>query len=453
MLFLLALLSNINCSIYDKIKYIENQIDLAQNVEYFEARKRFLDGVKIKNIFEMDKDLIDIHLFHLKQLHYPSSQLLVCKSSDNEIMIINQLGSIIAQYNHSSNILMTDILHNVDEFYIGLYDADKNLTILNMTIIDKNIKEEPIDDIRRIDKNGYYHEIDLTWASSFQLNYKATSILVNSGRNTRVFLVGDENGAISYYFQNGTLKNKNTISSTPIMNLLRRHPHIMFQTEKIIGFLNSVSLTVVTPKCDQPAASIVSIYQENIYSQNIYVLLSNQDILIYQIKSGKHHECSISYKIPTLQKLKNIRVINSYLIGYDRTLQIYNTSLYKSLYQDEVLYLTSLDDQRLWYQYYSIRSHKINAQTSNAYEFYTSNNKTTIRQIELTHIPMPQSSSFSLMESFRFPMILVAIFIVFIFQFWQKKKKTDHESDELSAETKKKIDDMVKQYKKYDKPE
>lgn len=40
----------------------------------------------------------------------------------------------------------------------------------------------------------------------------------------------------------------------------------------------------------------------------------------------------VSYKIPTLQKLKNIRVINSYLIGYDKTLQIYNTSLYKSLY-------------------------------------------------------------------------------------------------------------------------
>lgn len=36
---------------------------------------------------------------------------------------------------------MTDVLHNVDEFYIGLYDANRNLTIINMTIIDKNIKD------------------------------------------------------------------------------------------------------------------------------------------------------------------------------------------------------------------------------------------------------------------------------------------------------------------------
>lgn len=36
---------------------------------------------------------------------------------------------------------MTDILHNVDEFYIGIYDINRNLTIINMTIIDRNIKE------------------------------------------------------------------------------------------------------------------------------------------------------------------------------------------------------------------------------------------------------------------------------------------------------------------------
>lgn len=40
----------------------------------------------------------------------------------------------------------------------------------------------------------------MNFASSFTLNHTATSILVNSGRNSRVFLVGDETGAISYYF-------------------------------------------------------------------------------------------------------------------------------------------------------------------------------------------------------------------------------------------------------------
>lgn len=48
-----------------------------------------------------------------------------------------------------------------------------------MTIIDKNIKENPIDDIRLIDKNGYYHEFNLTFASTFKLNHTATTILVN----------------------------------------------------------------------------------------------------------------------------------------------------------------------------------------------------------------------------------------------------------------------------------
>lgn len=58
----------------------------------------------------------------------------------------------------------------MDEFYIGLYDAENNLTVINMTIVDKNIKENPIDDIRLIDRNGYYHEFNLTFASTFTLN-------------------------------------------------------------------------------------------------------------------------------------------------------------------------------------------------------------------------------------------------------------------------------------------
>lgn len=41
----------------------------------------------------------------------------------------------------------------------------------------------------------------------------------------------------------------------------------------------------------------------------MYVLLKNYDVLVYSIKSGKHHECSstyimfnlVSYKIPTVQ--------------------------------------------------------------------------------------------------------------------------------------------------------
>ena len=67
---------------------------------------------------------------------------------------------------------------------------------------------------------------------------------------------------------------------------------------------------------------------------------------------------------------------------------------------------------------------------------------------------MPQSSSFSVFESFRFPMILVAIFIVFIFQFWSKKSKVDgDEEDHITAAAKKKIDEMVKEYQSHEKPE
>lgn len=64
---------------------------------------------------------------------------------------------------------MVDVLHNVEEFYIGFYDEANNLTLLNMTITDKNINEEPIEDIRLLDKNGFYHVFNLTFASSFEL--------------------------------------------------------------------------------------------------------------------------------------------------------------------------------------------------------------------------------------------------------------------------------------------
>lgn len=68
---------------------------------------------------------------------------------------------------------------------------------------------------------------------------------------------------------------------------------------------------------------------------------------------------------------------------------------------------------------------------------------------------MSIATSFSIFESFRFPMILVAIFIVFIFQFWQKKKKTSAtgEDDEITIATRKKIDQLVSEYQKAEKPE
>ena len=70
-----------------------------------------------------------------------------------------------------------------------------------------------------------------------------------------------------------------------------------------------------------------------------------------------------------------------------------------------------------------------------------------MRYLELTHQAMQINSGFSLFESFRFPMILVALFVVFIFQFWQKKKKTDYDSnDEITSAAKKKIDQMVREY-------
>lgn len=64
---------------------------------------------------------------------------------------------------------MVDVMHNVEEFYIGFYDEANNLTLLNMTITDKNINEEPIEDIRLLDKNGLNHVFSLTIASSFEL--------------------------------------------------------------------------------------------------------------------------------------------------------------------------------------------------------------------------------------------------------------------------------------------
>ncbi|CAD8150079.1 unnamed protein product [Paramecium octaurelia] len=111
-----------------------------------------------------------------------------------------------------------------------------------------------------------------------------------------------------------------------------------FLNRKIDWFFNSVSLTVVTLKCDQPAASIVSIQQENIYSQKS---------LCCVIKLGKHHEYSnnlidqnflLPYKKPNLQKLKDIKVMNSYLVGYDRTLQIYDISLFKYSTKVEIFF-------------------------------------------------------------------------------------------------------------------
>lgn len=191
------------------------------------------------------------------------------------------LGIIVAEYHHSAPILLQDLYHSQEEFYLGLYDINRRLTLLNLTVTYISVQDKPQDDIRLVDSSGAYAEFNFTVAAQFALDRPATAILVNQGRNQRVFIVGDELGNVTYYYQNGTAKLSSNLSKHPIIGIVRRHPHILFHTKNKLGFINSVSLQPVTPKCEQPAAPIRQIFQENMYGQTIYMLLQNQDVLVY----------------------------------------------------------------------------------------------------------------------------------------------------------------------------
>jgi hypothetical protein len=66
-----------------------------------------------------------------------------------------------------------------------------------------------------------------------------------------------------------------------------------FSATKVIGFVNSVTLQVALPLCEKvkidynilkPAEQVLQLYQENLHSHNLFVLLKTMEIVVYQIK-------------------------------------------------------------------------------------------------------------------------------------------------------------------------
>eukprot|EP00825_Cyclidium_porcatum_P024936 TRINITY_DN27254_c0_g1_i3.p1 TRINITY_DN27254_c0_g1~~TRINITY_DN27254_c0_g1_i3.p1 ORF type:complete len:677 (+),score=116.20 TRINITY_DN27254_c0_g1_i3:32-2062(+) len=247
------------------------------------------------------------------------------------------------------------------------------------------------------------------------------------------------------YHRNGTFQGIVQVSNQPIKLIYKTLQNLIFATENKIGFFNPISNEVIPPSCDEIYEGILDIQVDQNYNNILYILTKQLNILVFEYSISQQQCTFLLQEQPNLlQQLKTsdqqlsqnqntqlqknqhnlITVRNNLLVidPYSSYVQLFNTTDING--QENNLkdtFLVQIQPKTISNISYFTYKYSRNTYMTSYLLVRESTENTT--NIILYEVSTPPSKDIDIFQNLRWPLIIIAVLIVFGWQFYRNKKQ------------------------------
>jgi hypothetical protein len=472
--------------------YRRDPSQLGARTDPFHAQKvdmNLMSKIFKKLNLQFNEEIIDLQFMAFKQLQRSTDDtlnfLIAALGKSSTVYLYDLNGALILELNPGHDVHKLAMSPWTDEYFIStlghdgtikvfLVDAERVL-VNTTTTGDNTTTPEP--------KRGppkftfkYYSKLEFVYDLCTKSIVNETNLVQHADnecvsptffitynlKGNKFFIVGDKQGDLTVIMRNGTSKGKVTVDGTPILALQKYYNNLLVATSKTVAFMNPNLMQLASPQCDSPGDEIIDVVADFHTNTNFYVLTNTGIILIYEIKAAVPGCKVIARKTPPTKPEQTAHIYSTkgflmykseesatYLLAFNVTDPQNPSELEPEYFNISLVELTDLASSKV--SYATIRN-SFSTSLIAAYALPETHNTTSLILYEL-NIPFKPATDW--LANLRFPIILGAILLALVYQWWQKKKTTGIAKNAgfyNKDYDKYKMDSLDQDPGKYDKP-
>jgi len=278
---------------------------------------------------------------------------------------------------------------------------------------------------------------DASW-SPLDPNYY-TSFISFTTRAQKYIIIGTAGGELIFYLRNGTFGAKSRVGNSPIISIQRMYPNILYATKDKLGLFNPQTLENDRYLCDSAGDEIIDAVADLYGNPLFYALIKTGEILAYELKPNSKN-CKIASKRNSILGAPNNN------ITFGRLHHVKNYVLYQTSHDQLLLLAFNVTDPTTP-DFEAISGVKMNLGTLG--EEFTDISVSTFKsgpisslivsvgenldgssRITIHEFTVPRAAVDDWFANYRIPFLVLSCLLVFGYQFWYKKKKSDKDDQD-----------------------
>ncbi|CAD8188836.1 unnamed protein product [Paramecium octaurelia] len=389
--------------------------------------RSFTNRMLKKYQFNITNSILDASLIQTFQYKSPTTdnsfnQMLYVVTNTKEIEIYDLSNTMIVNTQLEFQPQYVSISNRADDPILALASRDGLFALYKI--------ENSRVPIETQDSQKAKTKVVIQLSKEFELNIEnqqITSMIYAMVKGTKYILFSSSNGSVYVYNRNGTLIGERNFN-TPILQVVKSYPNMLYLTSTGFGYINPINLEIVQPICDNLPFQIVHLTLDIQQTNIVYALSDLGEVYVFEIKQNE--QCKMKLKLVNNQQPQFL-FSNPKLFSLRHYLIVYDQESRESLLYNTTDILTEGDyDQPFNIDFFKqIKGQQVVLQSIKgsgaSHYLLTREVQNDHELISYYEITMPQKKDTDIFSNFRFPIIIIAIVIVLLYQFWFRGKKQD----------------------------